>query len=59
MAENESVIGDRWGVTDSETTRSYPCDDFVASPALQLWRGQPLRGTAGRRGTGGHLDDSA
>jgi hypothetical protein len=26
-------------VTDSETSRSYPCDDFVASPALQAWRG--------------------
>jgi hypothetical protein len=26
-------------VTDSETTRSYPCDELVASPALQAWRG--------------------
>jgi hypothetical protein len=26
-------------VTDSETSRSYPCDDFVASPVLQAWRG--------------------
>jgi hypothetical protein len=33
------MIGDRWGVTTSETTRSYPCDDFVASPSLQAWRG--------------------
>ncbi|MFI6240234.1 polyketide cyclase [Micromonospora sp. NPDC050795] len=33
------MIGDRWGVTRNETTRSYPCDDFVASPALQAWRG--------------------
>jgi hypothetical protein len=33
------VIGDRWGVSDSETLRSYPCDDFVDSPALQAWRG--------------------
>jgi hypothetical protein len=33
------VIGDRWGVTDSETSRFYPCDDFVDSPALQAWRG--------------------
>ncbi|MEU1689093.1 polyketide cyclase [Micromonospora sp. NPDC005707] len=33
------MIGDRWGVTDSETLRSYPCDDFVVSPALQAWRG--------------------
>ena len=39
MAENGWVIGARWGVTESETLRSYPCDDFVASPVLQAWRG--------------------
>lgn len=33
------MIGDRWGVTNSETLRAYPCDDFVVSPALQAWRG--------------------
>jgi hypothetical protein len=33
------MIGDRWGVSDGETARSYPCDDFVASPTLQAWRG--------------------
>ncbi len=33
------MIGDRWGVTGSETMRSYPCDDFVTSPTLQAWRG--------------------
>jgi hypothetical protein len=33
------MIGDRWGVSGSETARSYPCDEFVASPALQAWRG--------------------
>jgi hypothetical protein len=33
------VIGDRWGVTDSEISRSYPCDDFVVAPTLRLWRG--------------------
>jgi hypothetical protein len=33
------MIGDRWGVTTSEILRSYPCDDFVASPTLQAWRG--------------------
>jgi hypothetical protein len=26
-------------VTHSEISRSYPCDDFVASSALQAWRG--------------------
>ncbi len=33
------MIGDRWGVSDSEIARSYPCDDFVAAPTLQAWRG--------------------
>jgi hypothetical protein len=33
------MLGDRWGVTDSEISRRYPCDDFVVSPALQAWRG--------------------
>lgn len=33
------MIGDRWGVSESEIVRSYPCDDFVTSPALQAWRG--------------------
>jgi hypothetical protein len=33
------MIGDRWGVSDSEVSRSYPCDEFIASPALQAWRG--------------------
>jgi hypothetical protein len=33
------MIGDRWGVSDREVSRSYPCDEFVASPALQAWRG--------------------
>jgi hypothetical protein len=33
------MIGDRWGVSRSETSRAYPCDDYVASPTLQAWRG--------------------
>jgi hypothetical protein len=33
------MIGDRWGVTDGEISRAYPCDDFVVSPTLQVWRG--------------------
>ncbi len=33
------MIGDRWGVTDDEVARHYPCDDVVASPTLQAWRG--------------------
>ncbi|MFF7987346.1 hypothetical protein ACFZDK_51170 [Streptomyces sp. NPDC007901] len=26
-------------MSDTEISRSYPCDDFVTSPALQAWRG--------------------
>jgi hypothetical protein len=33
------LIGDRWGVTQSEIDRRYPCDEFVPEPGLQLWRG--------------------
>lgn len=33
------MIGDRWGVTDEEVARHYPCDDIVASPVLAAWRG--------------------
>lgn len=33
------MIGDRWGVTDDELARHYPCDDIVSSPVLQAWRG--------------------
>jgi hypothetical protein len=39
LPEYGRVICDRWGVSDNETLRSYPCDDFVDSPALQAWRG--------------------
>jgi hypothetical protein len=39
MVEDECMIGDRWGVSESETLRSYPCDAFVAAPTLQAWRG--------------------
>ena len=33
------VIGERWGVTDDEVTRRYPCDDLVPAAVVQLWRG--------------------
>jgi hypothetical protein len=32
------VIGDRWGATDDELARRYPCDDLVAEPVLAAWR---------------------
>jgi hypothetical protein len=33
------VVGDRWGVTFSETRRRYPCDDVVPNPGFAAWRG--------------------
>ena len=33
------MLADRWGVSQDEVARRYPCDDLVASPALQAWRG--------------------
>ncbi|GAA1908655.1 hypothetical protein GCM10009737_07130 [Nocardioides lentus] len=35
------MIGDRWGVTDAEVARRYPCDDLAGTdrPALEAWRG--------------------
>ena len=33
------MIGDRWGVTDAEVSRRYPCDEIVRAPVLQAWRG--------------------
>jgi hypothetical protein len=40
------VIGDRWGVSDSDTLRSYPCDEFVTLPTLQTWRAVRVEATA-------------
>lgn len=40
------VIGDRWGVSDSEVTRSYPCDEFVTAPTVQAWRGVTVQAPA-------------
>jgi hypothetical protein len=42
------VIGDRWGVTDAEVARRYPCDDAVRAPTLQAWRGVTVRAPAER-----------
>ncbi len=33
------MIGARWGVDDSETALTYPCDGFLPAPTLQVWRG--------------------
>jgi hypothetical protein len=32
------MLADRWGVTEEETKRSYPCDVFLNAPALEAWR---------------------
>ena len=37
------VLGRRWGVTDDEVARRYPCDDLVPRPAVELWRGVTVR----------------
>lgn len=37
------MIGDRWGVTPAETRRRYPCDELVANPVLEAWRGVTVR----------------
>lgn len=33
------MIGHRWGVTDAEVARAYPCDVLVPNAQLQVWRG--------------------
>ena len=39
------VLGRRWGVTDDEVARHYPCDDLVPRPSVELWRGVTVRAT--------------
>jgi hypothetical protein len=39
LADDGCMIGDRWGVGETEILCAYPCDDFVVSPVLQAWRG--------------------
>jgi hypothetical protein len=41
------MIGDRWGVGETEILRAYPCDDFVISPVLLAWRGIRIGAPAG------------
>jgi hypothetical protein len=42
------VIGDRWGVSDAEIQRHFPCDDYVPSPVMQAWRGVTVRAPIGQ-----------
>ena len=39
------MIADRWGVSAEEVARHYPCDDVVAAPVLQAWRGVTVLAT--------------
>lgn len=39
------MIGDRWGVTNDEVIRHYPCDDVVLAPVVQAWRGVTVHAT--------------
>lgn len=39
------MIGDRWGVSDDEVARRYPCDEVVPVPVLQAWRGVTVHST--------------
>jgi hypothetical protein len=41
------VIADRWGVSDDEVARRYPCDEYVLNPAVVAWRGVTVHATAG------------
>jgi len=42
------VIADRWGVTDDEVGRPFPCDEWMRSPTLVAWRGVTVETTAER-----------
>lgn len=42
------MIGDRWGATDEEVARDYPCDFLVPSPVLRAWRGVTVHAPADR-----------
>lgn len=39
------MIGDRWGVNDADTARSYPCDEYVSGRGLQAWRAVAINAT--------------
>jgi len=40
------VLGDRWGVSDDEVARSFPCDAWVTRPTLVAWRGVTVHESA-------------
>ena len=42
------MIGDRWGVSEAEVARAYPCDQFMRRPHHELWRGVTIDATPAR-----------
>ena len=42
------MIGDRWGVDATETSRHFPCDDIVPAPVMAAWRGVTVHATCDR-----------
>ena len=40
------MIGDRWGVSDDEVARSFPCDVWVPHPTMVAWRGVTVQAPA-------------
>lgn len=41
-----ALVGDRWGMTDDEVARPYPCHEFVTTPPLQARRGVDVHAPA-------------
>ena len=41
-------MGDRWGATDAEVARRYPCDNLVTEPVLEAWRAVTINTTPER-----------
>jgi hypothetical protein len=42
------MIGSRWGVTDEEVARPFPCDEWADAPTLEAWRGVTVATTSER-----------
>ncbi len=40
------MIADRWGVTPADIAMRYGCDDVVAAPVMQAWRGVTVHAPA-------------
>lgn len=40
------MIGDRWGITDDETDRVYPCDRWASTRQFEAWRAVTVEAAA-------------